>query len=74
MRLELARIRLGALGGAHQRAKPPHIAQDPVDGAMIADPDLDAALDQRLRDVGLDVGEADDEVRLAAREFGRPWR
>ena len=31
---------------------------------MIADPHLDAALDQRLRDVGLDIGETDDEVRL----------
>src|SRR5580658_6804281 len=31
---------------------------------MIADPDFDPALDQRLRDVGLDIGEADAEIRL----------
>ena len=31
---------------------------------MIADPHFDAALDQRLRDVGLDIGEANHEIRL----------
>src|SRR5450755_3027770 len=31
---------------------------------MIADPDLDALFYQRLRDFRLDVGEADDEIRL----------
>jgi hypothetical protein len=30
----------------------------------IADPDFDTSLDQRLRDVGLHVGEADRQVRL----------
>ena len=31
---------------------------------MVADPDFDASLDQGLSDVGLDVREADGEVRL----------
>jgi len=31
---------------------------------MIADPYLDAALDERLCDIGLDVGEPDDQIRI----------
>jgi len=30
---------------------------------MITDPDLDPALDQRLRNIGLNIGEADHEIR-----------
>ena len=49
------------------RTEPAHVAEDALDAAVVADPHLDAALDQRLCDVGLDVGEADREVRVSAR-------
>src|SRR5258708_7792525 len=63
---QLERIALRPLGGANQCAEPAHVTQDPVDRAMIADPHFDPALDQRLRYVGLDVGEADHQIRPKA--------
>ena len=35
---------------------------------MIADPDLDAVFDQCLRNIGLNVGKADDEIRLKLKD------
>ena len=46
------------------RSKPPHVVEDSVDAAMVRDPDLDPGLDQRLRDVGLDIGKPDRQVRM----------
>src|SRR6185369_12491014 len=50
--------------GSDQRAEPADIVEDAGDRTVIADPDLDPGSDQFARDVGLDVGKADDEVGL----------
>ena len=49
------------LGGDDARQHQDHL-EDLFDGALIEDDDVDAGLDQILRDGGLEVGEADHEV------------
>ena len=62
--LGLARIGLGLVVCTDHRAQPADIGEDAVDAAMVADPYLHAGLDQLARDIGLDVGKADRQVRL----------
>ena len=59
----------GLVGHAHQRAQPPHIAEDAVDRAVVADPHLDAGADQRGGDVGLHVGKPDRQVGLQGQDL-----
>src|SRR5262249_53215184 len=60
---ELGGIASRLLFRADHRAEPSHVAQNALDRAVVADPHLDATTDQRLGDVGLDVGEADRKIR-----------
>src|SRR5712675_2706706 len=80
MGFEFECIAFCGLGGADQCAEAAHVTQDPIDRAMIADPHFDPALDERLRYVGLDIGETDHQIRpkaeyavdLGAGERGNP--
>src|SRR5690606_36352993 len=67
--LQLVRIGIGARRGAHQRAEPAHVVDDAVDAAVVADPDLDPTPHELGGDVGLDVGEADDEIRFELQDL-----
>jgi hypothetical protein len=67
--LELSGINPGLGFGADHGAEALHIAEDAIHRAVVADPDFDPALDQRLRDVGLDVREADREVGLERQDL-----
>jgi hypothetical protein len=49
---------------ADHRAEAADVGEDAVHAAVVADPHLDAGLHQLARDVGLDVGETDRQVRL----------
>jgi len=58
MRFELSGIAFAPLPRPDHGAEAAHIGEDARDGAMVADPYLDAAFDERLCDIGLDVGKA----------------
>src|SRR5690606_14243661 len=62
--LELARPGLRPRRGADQGAQAADVVEDAGDAAMVADPDLDPVPHQLGGDIGLDVGEADHEIRL----------
>src|SRR5215470_10314406 len=64
VRFELCGIAFAALPRANHGTEAAHVGDDARDRAMIADPYLDAAFDERLCDVGLDVGKADHEIRF----------
>src|SRR3546814_4275977 len=51
------------------RSEPAHVVDDAGDAAVVADPHLHAAAHQLGGDVGLDVGEADHEVRLELQDL-----
>src|SRR5690606_16620883 len=87
--LQFVRPLGGALRGTHQRSKPADVVEDPVHAAVVADPHFHAVPHQLGGDVGLDVGEADHEVRLQGKDpvdlragegtdlglfLPRPWR
>ncbi len=62
----MIRERVGPVGGADHCTQPPHIGKDAVDGAMIADPNLDTLFDEVASDVRLDVREANHQVGFEA--------
>jgi hypothetical protein len=69
MRLDLRRERLGLCRRADHRAEPADVAEDAVDAAVVADPHLDPGLDQLARNIGLDVGKANRQVRLQLQDL-----
>ena len=62
--LQFGHQRLALLGTAHQPRDRPHGAQDLRHRAVVEDVHLDTGTDQFGGDVGLDVGEAEDQVRF----------
>jgi hypothetical protein len=72
VRFELSRVTLAALPRADHGAEAAHIGEDARHRAMVADPHLDAAFDERLCDIGLDVGEADHKIRFEANDVIDP--
>ncbi len=64
VRFELSGIAFATLPRTDHGAQPAHVGDDACHGAMVADPYLDAALDECLCDISLDVGEADHEIRF----------
>jgi hypothetical protein len=56
MSFECHCITFATVGNTHQRAEPTHIPENAFDRPMIADPNFDTRLDERLCDVGLEVG------------------
>jgi hypothetical protein len=67
--LGATRERVGRRGRADQCAEPADVVDDLRHRAVVADPDFDAGRDQLARDVGLDVGETDDQVRLELQDL-----
>src|SRR3984957_5409973 len=61
--LQFERVALSLGSGADHGAQAAHVTEDSLDSTMIADPDLDPLFDQCVCDLGLDIGEADDEIR-----------
>ena len=60
---------IGALGRADQRAQRADHRQDAGDVALVEDMDGDAGADQIGDDVGLQIGESENEVRLERQDF-----
>ena len=60
--LQRARIALGLFGRPDQRAEAPHVTENALDRAVIADPHFDAVRDQIAGDVGLQIRESDGQV------------
>src|SRR5207249_140809 len=69
---ELPRVALAPLPRADQSAEAAHIGEDARHRAMVADPYLDAAFDERRCDIGLDIGEPDHEIRFEANDVIDP--
>jgi hypothetical protein len=59
IRFERACVTLASLPSADHGAEAAHVAEDARHGPMVAEPHLDAALDERSSDIGLDVRKAD---------------
>src|SRR6266567_9210908 len=64
VRFELRGIAFAQLPCTDHGAEAAHVGEDARHGAMITDPYLDAVLDERLCDIGLDVGEPDHQIRF----------
>ena len=69
MLLGALRIGLGFVMRADHRAEPADVGEDAIHAAMVADPHLDAGLDQLARDIGLDIGEADRQIGLELQDL-----
>src|SRR5271168_3148942 len=64
MGLERVGIGSTALPRTDDGAEAAHIGEDPRHRTMVAYPYLDAALNERVGDIGLNVGETDHQIRF----------
>ena len=62
--MQSRRQRIGLVRRTDQRAEPADVIEDADHAAVIADPHLDTAPDQLGRNVGLDIGKPDHEIRF----------
>jgi len=52
------------VGCVDQGAEPQHVIENPIDAAMVGDPDFDSGANEIARNIGLNIGKTDDKIRL----------